>query len=534
MSIHFDRSTDQVNVDSMSGTITDESPTDPYGSETEVLLNRDDALPKPTELETPTEEGSSLGANSGPEEPGKRGYITVGILFYVNLLNYMDRFTVAGNLKKIQQYYSLNDAEGGLLQTVFIIMYMIAAPLFGYLGDRYNRKIIMSVGIFLWSCFTVLGSLVPAHWAPAFFVLRGLVGVGEASYSTIAPTIIADLFSKGMRTRMLAVFYFAIPVGSGLGYIIGTYVGQALGAWQWGLRVTPVFGVIAIFLILILVKEPKRGASDDHSRVRATSYGEDLRALLKTPSYIWSTFGFVGVAWVAGCLSWWAPTYIEDAYTLSGKDGSSTALIFGGITVVTGILGVALGAEIARRWKKYNPRADPLVCGIGLIGCSPFLYFVITLAHKHHIISWILIFFGETFLSLNWAVTADILLYVVIPTRRSTANAFQMLLSHTLGDATSPYIVGQPSLEVLLTLLFHSTWRKTRRKLRMKLKVEKSMRCLLSILTLKMLLSCSVIRHPTLMILRKGLEVEDARVVNHDPHIIDAVETDSTTGNINI
>ena len=52
-------------------------------------------------------------------------------------------------------------------------------------------------------------------------MLRGLVGVGEASYSTVAPTIIADLFSNQLRTNMLTIFYFAIPVGSGLGYIVG-------------------------------------------------------------------------------------------------------------------------------------------------------------------------------------------------------------------------------------------------------------------------------------------------------------------------
>ena len=56
-------------------------------------------------------------------------------------------------------------------------------------------------------------------WAFLFF--RALVGIGEASYSTIAPAIISDLFTKDTRSRVLALFYFAIPVGTGLGYIIG-------------------------------------------------------------------------------------------------------------------------------------------------------------------------------------------------------------------------------------------------------------------------------------------------------------------------
>ena len=89
-----------------------------------------------------------------------------------------------------------------------------------------------------------------------FATLRALVGVGEASYITVSPTIIADLFSGKARSTMLMVFYFAIPFGrsvlvssfeidiffSGLGYVVGSAVANALGAWQWGIRVTAVLG----------------------------------------------------------------------------------------------------------------------------------------------------------------------------------------------------------------------------------------------------------------------------------------------------
>ena len=85
------------------------------------------------------------------------------------------------------------------------------APLFGYLGDRYNRLVIMSGGILFWAGTTLAGSFVPADKFWLFLLLRVLVGVGEASYSTIAPTIIADLFTDEWRTAVLTIFYFAIP-----------------------------------------------------------------------------------------------------------------------------------------------------------------------------------------------------------------------------------------------------------------------------------------------------------------------------------
>lgn len=92
---------------------------------------------------------------------------------------------------------------------------MICAPAFGYMGDRYSRRWIMILGVALWSGTTLVGSFMTSWgW---FMTFRALVGIGEASYSTIAPTIISDMFTHNMRSRMLACFYFAIPVGSGLG-----------------------------------------------------------------------------------------------------------------------------------------------------------------------------------------------------------------------------------------------------------------------------------------------------------------------------
>lgn len=130
-------------------------------------------------------------------------------------LNDFFLFSLAGVLTDIQDSFQIKDDQGGLLQTVFILSYMIFAPIFGYLGDRFSRKAIMAFGITLWGATTLLGSFMNHFgW---FIAFRALVGIGEASYSTIAPTILSDLFVHDLRSKMLAIFYFAIPVGSGLG-----------------------------------------------------------------------------------------------------------------------------------------------------------------------------------------------------------------------------------------------------------------------------------------------------------------------------
>ena len=90
----------------------------------------------------------------------------MGILLFVIIIPIL---FVPGVLKKIQQYYGINNAEDGLLQTSFISFYMIFSPIFGYLGDRYMRKAIMGCGIMFWSIVTLAGSFVPADVSASFF-----------------------------------------------------------------------------------------------------------------------------------------------------------------------------------------------------------------------------------------------------------------------------------------------------------------------------------------------------------------------------
>ncbi|XP_047427354.1 protein spinster homolog 1 [Mugil cephalus] len=412
-----------------------------------------------SEAEGP-EDRDRTGSQRPQEEEGEsasgvsrvRALSTVFILCYINLLNYMDRFTVAGVLPDIEHYFGIDDGKSGLLQTVFICSYMFLAPVFGYLGDRYNRKYIMSVGILFWSLVTLASSYTPKEHFWALLLTRGLVGVGEASYSTIAPTIIADLYVGGKRTNMLSIFYFAIPVGSGLGYIVGSQVNNLTKDWHYALRVTPALGLVAVLLLLFVVKEPKRGAIEERAehQLHRTSWLKDLHALSKNPSFILSTFGFTAVAFVTGSLALWAPTFLFRAAVFSGERApcveghcaSSDSLIFGIITVVTGILGVASGVQVSRWLRTKTGQADPLVCAGGLLLSAPFLYLAIVFAEASTIATYVFIFLGETFLSMNWAIVADILLYVVVPTRRSTAEALQIVISHLLGDAGSPYLIG--------------------------------------------------------------------------------------------
>ncbi|XP_048966018.1 sphingosine-1-phosphate transporter SPNS2 isoform X2 [Canis lupus dingo] len=387
-----------------------------------------------------------------PASSGRGRGAAAAILSLGNVLNYLDRYTVAGVLLDIQQHFGVKDRGAGLLQSVFICSFMVAAPIFGYLGDRFNRKVILSCGIFFWSAVTFSSSFIPQQHFWLLVLSRGLVGIGEASYSTIAPTIIGDLFTKNTRTLMLSVFYFAIPLGSGLGYITGSSVKQAAGDWHWALRVSPIVGMITGTLILILVPATRRGPADQlggQLKVR-TSWLRDMKALIRNRSYVFSSLATSAVSFATGALGMWIPLYLHRAQVVqksaetcsSPPCGARDSLIFGAITCFTGFLGVVTGAGATRWCRLRTQRADPLVCAVGMLGSAIFICLIFVAAKSSIMGAYICIFVGETLLFSNWAITADILMYVVIPTRRATAVALQSFTSHLLGDAGSPYLIG--------------------------------------------------------------------------------------------
>ncbi|XP_026183648.1 sphingosine-1-phosphate transporter SPNS2 isoform X2 [Mastacembelus armatus] len=392
-----------------------------------------------------------------------------GILSFGNVLNYMDRYTVAGVLQDIQEHYDVLDSGIGLLQTVFICSFMVAAPIFGYLGDRFNRKVILSGGIFFWSIVTLSSSFISKENYWLFVLSRGLVGIGESSYSSISPTIIGDLFTNNSRTTMLSIFYLAIPLGSGLGYILGYTAKKAAGDWHWALRVSPVLGITVGTLILLFVPEPKRGSVDQMGgRIKAnTSWLCDMKALAKNRSYVFSSLASAAVSFATGAFGLWIPMYLARAQVVQKTPEACTkascsntnSLIFGAITCVTGLLGVVIGAATTRLCRQKTERADPLVCAVSMLGSAIFICLIFVVAKKSIIGAYVCIFIGETLLFLNWAITADILMFVIIPTRRATAVAIQSFTSHLLGDAGSPYLIGLISEALQKNYTMSALWR---------------------------------------------------------------------------
>ncbi|HUB51686.1 MAG TPA: MFS transporter, partial [Terracidiphilus sp.] len=273
---------------------------------------------------------------------------TVALLVALNLLNYIDRYIVSGEVQPIQHEFGVTDQQMGALSTAFFFVYMFAAPATGWLGDRFRRKPLIIAGATLWSLATLAALWI--HNYPTFFARQALVGIGEATFGIFGPAVLSDLYPERERNRILSIFYVAIPVGAAFGYLAGGQIGSHWG-WRTPFLVCALPGFLAAALYALMGREPVRGATD---HIAADLSRTTFRGILTNPAFLTATFGLAMLTFAMGGISFWMPEFLRRSAGLSMADSS---LAVGGITVVDGIAGTLIGGAIAQRWLRTNHRA---------------------------------------------------------------------------------------------------------------------------------------------------------------------------------
>ncbi len=260
------------------------------------------------------------------------------VLTFVNLFNYIDRFVVAGmteTLKKSELH--LTDTQLGLLATAFLAVYALVSPRFGKLGDTRSRPRVIAFGVAVWSLATALGGF--AIGFVSLFIARAFVGVGEAAYGTIAPSVLADSFPKSRRGRVFAVFYAAIPLGGAMGFLVAGAMGDH---WRTAFFVAGVPGLILAALLLRL-PDPPRGAEDgdvvSHAPAAIGGWAHYVR-LLRNRQYAFTVFGYAAYTFALGSLSWWMVSFLERVHHTPHKEASFQVGI---VVVATGFIGTFAG-----------------------------------------------------------------------------------------------------------------------------------------------------------------------------------------------
>ena len=356
-------------------------------------------------------------------------WTALGVLTALNLLNYADRNVLFAVQKLVQEEFHLSFQRVGFLTSAFLGFYMLAAPFVGPLADRYSRKVIIVLGAMFWSGLTLLTAVT--HNYTELLVRHTLVGIGEATFVTIAPTFVADLFRENVRGRILGVFYLAIPVGSAAGYLLGGYLAPRHG-WRFPFYIAAAPGFV-LGLAVLFLKEPPRGQFDS---VKDTPERGTVLGLIRNPAFLTSTLGMAFMTYSLGGIQVWIPQFLssERHFTLEQAN-----LLFGIIIVIDGILaaliGGWLGDYLLPRMKSsyYFVSAASMVLGIpvmivALFNRGPLMIPAIAVA------AFLLLFNTAP---LNAAVINSVGAHI-----RATALAVNIFIIHILGDVPSPTMMG--------------------------------------------------------------------------------------------
>ncbi len=356
----------------------------------------------------------------------------LALLLCINLFCYLDRYILASIVPAIKDEFLKGDpnanGKAGLLTTAFLVSYMLTAPLFGVLADRFSRWIIIGLSVALWSLASGATGLAATFTALLF--TRVFLGIGEAGYGPAAPTIISDLYPVERRGQVLSWFFMAIPVGSALGYALGGVVHHYLG-WRWAFFLVTPPGLL-LAAICWLMPEPRRSSSAEQKKPGIADY----KRLFKIPSFIMNCVAQTAMTFAIGGLSVWAPTYIHES---RGLPLAQVDMIFGGILVVAGLTATLFGGWLGDRLRARIPGSYFLVSGVGMLLGFPA---TIAMLYTPFPLAWGFIFVAMFFLFMNIGPSNTALANVTPSSIRASAFALNILVIHLFGDALSPWLIG--------------------------------------------------------------------------------------------
>ena len=356
-------------------------------------------------------------------------YFALLVLTALNLLNYADRNVLFAVQPLIQKDFHLTKEQIGFLTSAFLGFYMIAAPFVGPLADRYSRKLIIVFGAIFWSGLTLLTAVTQNY--TELLIRHTLVGVGEATFVTIAPTFVADLFHENVRGRILGVFYLAIPVGSAAGYLLGGYLAPTHG-WRFPFYIAAVPGFV-LALVVLLLKEPPRGQFDS---LKETAERGTVLGLIHNPAFLTATLGMAFMTYSLGGIQVWMPQFLysERHFTLEKAN-----LMFSIIIVIDGILAALIGGWLGDYLLPRMKSAYYLVSAASMLLGIPVM--IVALFSKGPLMIPA-IGVAAFFLLLNTAPLNAAVINSVGAHIRATALAVNIFIIHILGDVPSPTMMG--------------------------------------------------------------------------------------------
>jgi MFS family permease len=322
--------------------------------------------------------------SAGQAYPSRRvAWYTVFVLMLCYTLSYADRQILAFLVGPMKHDLQISDTQVGLLQGLaFALVYTVCGLPFGAMADRFSRRNIIAFGVIVWSIATSLASVARSFWSLA--AARMGVGIGEATLSPCAFSMIADSFPKERLSSALSVYTMGIQLGSGLALIIGGLVAQAvnhmapvalpfagtIAPWRLTFLIVGIPGLL-IALLLFSVREPARQSLLTDAAGVAAPF--DLEATIEQIRL--RRRSTAGLALIISCqatcnyaLLFWSPTFFDRMHQWP-KD--RTGLVLGLTTLVCGCFGLLVGGRLSDRWQERGRIDAPLRVGLlSLLGIA--------------------------------------------------------------------------------------------------------------------------------------------------------------------
>jgi predicted MFS family arabinose efflux permease len=369
---------------------------------------------------------------------GYRRYV-LGILLLVYVLNFIDRQILTILLEDIRKEMALNDTVMGLLTgSAFAVFYTFMGIPIARWADTGTRRSIISLALFVWSAMTTVTGV--ARNFAQLAVARIGVGIGEAGGSPPAHSMISDMYPPERRGTALAVYSLGIPIGGGLGALLGGFLGQAYG-WRNAFMIVGIPGVLIALLVRLTVREPEREkAAAGAPESTRESIGETLRFMGKLPSFVHMSIGASLHALYGYGAATWVPAFLMRVHHM---EKPKVGLWIGVTTLSIGVLGTFLGGAISDRISHRDPRwylrVPAIASGIAIPFAFGFYLWPDTAMALAISVPAVLL--GGVYLGPTFAMTQTL----VRPQMRALASAILLFIINLIGLGLGPLLVGRIS-----------------------------------------------------------------------------------------
>lgn len=382
------------------------------------------------------------------------GWYIVAVMTVCYTLSFIDRQILSLLVGPIKAELKISDTQVGLLGGLaFGLFYTLMSLPMGRLIDRYNRRNIIASGVFVWSLMTAACAL--ARGFGGLFLARMGVGIGEATLTPAAVSMITDSFPKSSLSLALSVYSTGIYIGSGLALLVGGLVVQALAdtptltlpligeisSWRATFLIVGLPGILVAAWVMTL-REPKRGGvirRDDGSASTLTvreTVGE-LRRRWASVTGIACGLMMQAIALYAFML--WAPVVLQRIHGWSPGD---TGLVMGLSVLIGGCAGMLTGGALSDRWLRLGRRDGALRVGAYSSAAGAMVFGALLLLGSSANVTAALFALGITLLAMP-AGSCFAATQMILPNQvRGQAIALVLFVSNLGGLTLGPLLPG--------------------------------------------------------------------------------------------